>query len=325
MNDMKIIASSAYVPDRVVTNQDLENLVDTSDEWIQKRTGIQERRIAVNQSATEMASQVAKELLADSKIDPDAVKLIICATMSADHSSPSTAAGVQAAIGATNAMCFDLAAACSGFVYSLSVASKILASHDQGYAIVIGVEKMSRIIDWQDRTTCVLFGDGAGGVLLEAGSDSFVLAEDLKADGSQGQAILAGGHNAPNPFNQLESASDFYMQMDGRAVYDFSTRTVPQQIADVLAGAGKAVDQIDYFVLHQANRRMLKVMARKLGISPDQLPVNLDKYGNTSAASVPILLNELVKEGKIGLDQDQTIVLSGFGGGLTWASMVIKI
>lgn len=338
VKSMKIIATASHLPEKVVTNFDLEKLVDTSDEWITKRTGIKQRHIATTETTSSMATKVAEDLIKQAQIDAEAIRLIIVATMSPDHTTPSTASVVQGSIGATNAVCFDLAAACSGFVYAMSVADKLAQFYQDGYVLVIGSEKMSRVLDWQDRSTCVLFGDGAGGLLIDvaaknADNGQLILAEDIRSDGSKCQAIVAGGNHEPNVFTpeagpeaaDSETKETHYMVMAGREVYDFATRTLPKHIAATLHKANITGDELDYLLLHQANSRILEVMARKLKLPGEKIPSNVAECANTSGASIPILLDGLVKANKIRLDGTQTICMSGFGGGLTWGTIVVKI
>lgn len=338
VKSMEIIATASHLPSKVVTNFDLEKIVDTSDEWIQKRTGIVQRRIATVENTRSMATKVAQKLITQANIDVNDIRLIIIATMSPDHTTPSTASEVQGDIGATNAVCFDIAAACSGFVYALSTAEKLARTYTDGHVLVIGSEKMSRIIDWQDRTTCVLFGDGAGGVLIDVAAtsdESFILSEDLRSDGTKGQAIVAGGFPESYVFaSKTEEAlqddddnisNKYYMTMAGREVYDFATRTLPKHIQSTLGKAEMTVQALDYVLLHQANSRILDVIAKKLKIDRNKVPSNVAEVANTSAASIPILLDEMVANGEIQLNGSQKISISGFGGGLTWGTIIMKI
>ena len=237
---------------------------------------------------------------------------------------PSTAARVQAKIGASRAFVFDLTAACSGFVFALATAEKFIRSGQYKRGIVIGSETLSKVIDWEDRTTAVLFGDGAGGVLLEASEQQTFLAESLFSDGSRGEVLQSSSVGLSSPYSDKEEDKK-YLSMDGRAVFDFAIRDVAKSIKNVLAAAPVPVEEIDYFLLHQANDRILDKMAKKIGVDREKLPANMMEYGNTSAASIPILLSECVDQGLIKLDGSQTILLSGFGGGLTWGSLLVTI
>lgn len=321
----KLISTGSYVPEKTISNEQLEAFLDTSDEWIKSRTGIEKRHISETENTSDLCAEAAKVILANAGIGAEKVDFIIVATMTPDYLSPSTASLVQEKIGAQTVMAFDINAACSGFVYALSVADKLMQSGSFQYGLVLGGEVMSKIIDWTDRSTAVLFGDGAGGVLLgQAEGDSFVLGEDIHADGSRGQALTAGALNVSNAWNQQEQVSS-PLQMEGRAIFDFALRSVPQSINAVLEKTETPVDDIECIVAHQANKRILKAIAKKLHVSADLFASNIESYGNTSAASIPILLHDLVSANKLVLGSKQEIIITGFGGGLTWASMQIQL
>lgn len=321
---MKIVETAAYLPPRQVTNDELASMVESSDEWIRQRTGIASRHICVEETTSSMAIAVARALLKKAHIAATEVQLIIVCTTTAEGSMPSVACQVQGEIGTSKAVAFDINAACSGFIYGLSTCEKMFQHLPKGYALIIGSEQMSRILDWQDRSTCVLFGDGAGGVLVENHtSESFILGEKLAADGQQANALTAQTENL-SPF-QKSAQTKMGVQMDGRLVYTFATKQVPKQIKTVMQYTALAVDQIDYFLLHQANKRMIKVIQKRLGASNEQVPINLTMTGNTSAASIPILLDEMVVNKQVTLSQEQILCLSGFGGGLTWGTLIIRI
>lgn len=313
-----------YVPQQVVTNDDLAKIMDTSDDWITSRTGIRERRISQNQQTSDLATEVAKQLLLKSRLEAQELDFILVATITPDSMMPSTAARVQANIGASRAFAFDITAACSGFVFALSTAEKLIRSGVYKRGLVIGAEVLSKVIDWQDRRTAVLFGDGAGGVLLEASEVKHFLLEELHTDGSRGQALTSSYQGLGSPFS-TEDHSHLGLKMDGRAVFDFAIRDVVASIKTSLANAGVSADEIDYFLLHQANDRMLDKMARKLGVDREKLPANMMQYGNTSAASIPILLSECIEEERISIGSGQKLVLAGFGGGLTWGVLLLTI
>ena len=320
----KISQVAHYVPDQIVTNEDLAQVMDTSDEWISSRTGIKERRISKTESTGDLATEVAKQLLEKSGISAEELDFIILATMTPDTMMPSTAARVQARIGARKAFAFDLTAACSGFTFALSTAEKFISSGRFGKGLVIGSETMSKTLDWTDRSTAVLFGDGAGGVLLEASDKQHFLAESLNSDGSRSECLTFGQTGLTSPFSNQEK-SDAFLRMDGRAVFDFAIRDVAKSIKNTIEESPLSAEELDYLLLHQANIRILDKMARKIGVDRDKLPGNMTKYGNTSAASIPILLSECVEEGLILLDGSQNILLSGFGGGLTWGTLIVTI
>lgn len=320
----KISQVAHYLPEKIVTNDDLAQLLDTNDDWIRSRTGIGERHIAVDETTSDVASQVAKELLAKAQLKATELDFLIVATITPDSSMPSTAALVQAKIGADKAFAYDLVAACSGFVYALSTAEKLIASGLYQKGIVIGAETLSNIIDWSDRSTAVLFGDGAGGVLLEASERPCFLAEILRTDGSRSASLTAGIDRKATPFSNC-SLYQPSIQMEGRSIFEFATRDVTATVAELLEQQKMKSEQIDYFLLHQANIRILEKMARKLGVDRKKFPSNMDKYGNTSAASLPILLSECVEDGLIRLDGSQTLVMAGFGGGLTWGTLLLQL
>ncbi|WP_414840171.1 beta-ketoacyl-ACP synthase III [Carnobacterium sp. TMP28] len=323
----KIINTGSYVPKKIVSNKDLETIMDTSDEWIKTRTGIENRRISETENTSVLCGKAALDILGKSTITADKVDLIIVATMSPDYLSPSTACLVQDYIGASKSMAFDVSAACSGFIYALSVAEKMLSSGKFHYALVLGGEVMSKIVDWDDRGTAVLFGDGAGGVLLEStSSQGSFIAEDIHSDGSRGLALTTGALPVSNPYSQNEKkSSDIHLKMEGRAIFDFAIRSVPNSIKAVVETAGIDLSDIERIVPHQANSRIIQAIAKKLKRPFEQFALNISDYGNTSAASIPILLDELVSSGDLVLGTGKKIILTGFGGGLTWGSILIRI
>lgn len=324
MKYAKISQVAHYAPNQIVTNDDLAKIMDTSDEWISSRTGIKKRHISYDESTSDLATKVAKCLLDKADLSADEIDFIIVATITPDSLMPSTAARVQANIGAVNAFAYDLAAACSGFIFALATAEKLISSGAYQKGLVIGSETLSKVVDWSDRGTAVLFGDGAGGVLLESTSSRHFLAESQKTDGSRGDNLTSCLIGLSSPF--AERAEDKkYLTMDGRAIFDFAIRDVAQSINETIEASPLDVDEIDYFLFHQANERILNKMAKKIGVSRDKIPANMMEYGNTSAASVPILLSECVEQGLVKLDGSQKILLSGFGGGLTWGTLIVTI
>ena len=320
----KISQVAHYLPEKIVTNDDLAQIMDTTDDWVRSRTGIGQRHVVTDQTTSDLATAVAQDLLEKAQIGAEEIDFIILATMTPDSVMPSTAALVQAKIGATKAFAYDLVAACSGFVYALSTAEKLIASGRYQKGMVIGAGTLSRVVDWSDRSTAVLFGDGAGGVLLEACVQPSFLGEILRTDGSRGASLTAGIDQKCTPFSDA-TCSQPYIQMEGRAIFEFATRDVTGTIAELLSQQGLLADRIDFYLLHQANSRILDKMARKMGVASEKFPANMDKYGNTSAASLPILLSECVADGRIKLDGSQTVVLAGFGGGLTWGTLLLKL
>ncbi|MBM7617731.1 3-oxoacyl-[acyl-carrier-protein] synthase-3 [Weissella uvarum] len=323
MEKFSIMATAAAVPDKVVTNDDLAEIMDTSDEWISSRTGIRQRHITTEQSTTDLATAVAEQLLQKAAIEPAKIDFIIVATMSPDNLAPTVAAQVQSRIQADHAFAFDINVACTGFVSALSLASKLLSSHYQ-HGIVIGAETLSRLVDWEERSTAVLFGDGAGGVLMSESDEQIgLLSESLHSYGEQGSALTAGQISAQTRWNPAGEQTDLPFKMDGRAVYQFATRRVPQVINEAIDAAGVSLDDVDYFVLHQANARIVKSIANHLDQPITKFPMDVASYGNTSAASIPILLAELVEQGQ--LHAGQKIMLAGFGAGLSTGATLIQI
>lgn len=320
----KISQVAHYVPDQVVSNDDLAEIMDTSDEWISSRTGILRRRISRDETTSDLATVVAQRLLAKANLDAEEIDFIVVATITPDSLMPSTAARVQANIGASRAFAFDLTAACSGFVFALATAEKYISSGMYRRGIVIGSETLSKVLDWSDRSTSVLFGDGAGGVLLEASDQKSFLSENLFTDGSRGSSLESCYLGLSSPYSE-EVTDRRYLTMDGRAVFDFAIRDVTKSIQKIIADASMEAEEIDYFLLHQANDRMLDKMSKKLGVSREKIPANMMEYGNTSAASIPILLSECVENHRIKMDGSQKILLTGFGGGLTWGTLLVTI
>ena len=322
----KILAAAHAVPENRVSNDDLSKLMETSDEWIYSRTGIKNRHISTGQNTSDLALEVAQKLLQKSGKKAEELDFIIVATITPDSTMPSTAARVQGALGASKAFAYDLLAACSGFVFALSTADKLIASGAYKTGLVIGAEVLSKVIDWSDRRTAVLFGDGAGGVLLEAASaQPMVLAENLQTDGSRGEKLTSCQLDLQTPFAENEQPAAAYLQMEGRAIFDFAVRDVRKEIAETIEKSGLSAEQIDAFLLHQANSRIFDSMAKKLALPREKFLQNMQEYGNTSAASIPILLSEQLESGYLKLGSGQIVSLTGFGGGLTWGTLIIRL
>ena len=319
----KIKYTGAYVPENIVTNADLEKLVETDDEWIRSRTGIERRHISMGDNTSDLASKTAWEIIKKGGIDPTDIDLIIVATVSPDCMSPSTACTVQAAIGAVNAVAFDIGAACSGFVFALSTADKFIKSGTYKNALIIASEVLSKHINWSDRSTCVLFGDGAAGAYIERSETPGIIAEDIGCDGTKGKSLGGARNTAANVFNGLEKFDDPYIYMDGKVIFDFATRQVPKSVNKLLEKANLMPEDIKYVLPHQANERIVKVISRKVKIPMEKFYLNIAEYGNTSAASIPIALNEMYEKGI--LSEGDKLLITGFGGGLTWCSMVVEI
>lgn len=318
----KIIGTGSYLPEKVITNDYLSTIVDTSDEWIKSRTGIKQRHVVSGEETSAfMAAKAGERALADAGYKPEDIDLIIVATCTADTLVPSTACDIQGRLGAVNAACFDMNCACSGFVYALSTADSFFQTGTFRNALIVGVESLSRIVNWKDRSTCVLFADGAGAAVVEAASEG-LMTMDLGSDGSKSSALYVKNRENNNPFDPGEKPMD-YLYMDGAAVFKFAVRVVPKSIERCLEKAGLSVDDIDYFILHQSNIRINQDIAKKLNVPIEKFPSNIDRCGNTSGASIPILLDESRKNGL--LKAGDVVVLSGFGAGLTWASAVVKL
>lgn len=314
------------IPSHVVTNADLARMVDTSDEWIVTRTGIQRRHVVATPKETtaSLAIAAARDALDHHGIDAAALDLIIVATATPDYCLPATACLVQDALGADRAGAFDLSAGCTGFMYALTMATQAIASGAHQLVLVIGAETLSRIVDWTQRDTCVLFGDGAGAVVLR-GSDEpgGVLSTLLRSDGSGGDLLMvpAGGSHQP-PTRETVEARLHYVRMNGRAVFKFATRVMGKAAAEVVRQAGLTMADVDLLIPHQANLRIIESAAHQLGLPMDKVFVNIEGYGNTSAASIPIALCEAIEAGRI--QPGNRIVLVGFGAGLTWAAAAVQ-
>lgn len=324
-----IVGWGSYLPERVLTNNEIAKIVDTTDEWIYTRTGIGERHIAnEKESTSKMAFEAAARALEVADIPPAQIDLIVVATSTPEYAFPSVACQVQDALGARKAGAFDLSAACSGFVYALSMASQAIASGSIQTAVVIGAETMSRVLDWQDRGTCILFGDGAGAVVLKASDlPGGVLASVLRSDGSGGDllSLPVTYHNPVPPMGSHFSANGHksnILEMNGRQVFRFATTVLSDSVEEVLAKANLKIRDVRLIIPHQANSRIIETSAKKLKVPLELFYLNLDRMGNTSAASIPIALCEAVQYGR--LRPDDHVVFTGFGGGLTWASAVIK-
>ena len=313
------------VPKRVLTNDEIAERLDTSDEWIQERTGIAERRIAdPEQSTATLATEATLRALDVAGLKPAEVGLIIVATSFPEHIFPSTASLVQDQIGATQAGAFDLSAACTGFIYALNMAANAIRVGDLDSAVVVGSETLSRIVDWEDRNTCVLFGDGAGAFILQASEEpGGVLSTVLRSDGSGGDllSLPAGGSKLPTSAETVQ-ARQHYVRMNGREVFRFATRVMAQATHKAVEGAQLQLDDIDLIIPHQANKRIIESAARSLKLPLDRFVLNLDRYGNTSTASIPIATCEAVYEAR--LNPGDQVVLVSFGAGLTWGAMTLQ-
>ncbi|HEY5973454.1 MAG TPA: beta-ketoacyl-ACP synthase III [Geobacteraceae bacterium] len=321
----RITGTGSAVPDKVLTNFDLEKLVDTTDEWITTRTGIKERRIAVDGEYTStFASRAAENALAMAGVSAAEIDMVIVATITPDFPFPSTACIVQNNLNALNAAAFDISAACSGFVYGLATVDKFIRCGAVKKALVVGAEVLSRIIDWTDRNTCLLFGDGAGAVVVEAhDGEAGILDSLIKSDGSYWELLYQPGVGNRNPATQktLDDRLNF-LQMQGNEVFKLAVRAMEDAAVQVLADNGLAPADIDIFIPHQANRRIIDAIGKRLHLPEDKVFVNLDRYGNTSAASIPLALDEANRTGRIA--PGNLVLFDAFGGGLTWGALPVR-
>ncbi|GFP74905.1 beta-ketoacyl-ACP synthase III [Clostridium fungisolvens] len=320
----KIISTGSYAPNNIVTNDDLSKIVETDDQWISSRTGIRERRISLGENTSALAAKAGLDAINNAGLTPMDIDLLIVATTTPDMFTPSTACIVQDIIGAKKAYAFDVSAACSGFIYALSVADKIMRAGEEVNALVIGAETLSRIVNWNDRGTCVLFGDGAGAVVLKKSEEKGIISSVLGSDGTLGRSSLTSGEFVPkNPYIENDNKEDdIYINMDGKEIFRFAVNKIPQAVNEVLAKAETSLDEVKLIFPHQANLRIVDAAAKKLDLPKEKFYVNLNKYGNTSAASIPLALDEANKNGL--LQQGDKLVLVGFGGGLTWGSVFLQ-
>lgn len=340
-----IKGTGAYVPQYMLENQDLEKLVETSDEWIQERTGIQRRHIAKEDTAVSMAVKAAAEALKQAKLTSEQIDMILVSTMSPEKVMPCTACQVQEKIGASHAVCFDLNAACSGFIMAYATACAYIEAGIFQNILVIGSECLSHVTDWSDRGTCILFGDGAGAAVVTADREQQPTIPVLCSDGAKGEALTLNSGQKQNPhfdasikennisqkethYERDESIQDKnnkqesrYIQMDGQAIFKFAARKVPEAIEEVLQRNRLRKGDIKYYVLHQANKRIVEAVAKRIGEPAYKFPMNMQEYGNTSSASIPILLREMQEKNM--LHPGDRLVLAGFGGGLTWGAVII--
>jgi len=316
MTFARIAGTGSYLPERILTNKELEVMVDTTDEWIVTRTGIKERHIAAdNEFTSDLALHAARHAIEAAGINANEIDLIIVATTTPDRIFPSTACLLQDKLGISNCPAFDIQAVCSGFIYALATANSFIKTGAAKCALVIGAETMSRITDWTDRTNCILWGDGAGAVILKSDADTGILSTHLHADGS-----YHGMLNVPSGISQREGSKTIYME--GNPVFKVAVNTLDAIVDETLAANNLEKSDIDWLVPHQANIRILSSTAKKLGMAMDKVVVTVDVHGNTSAASVPLALDVAVRDGRI--KRGETILMEAFGGGFTWGSVLLK-
>ena len=321
---IKICGTGSYLPKHRVTNDDLSKIMDTSDEWIQTRTGITARHLVMEETTTMMSAEAARLAMEQANVSAEDIDLIIAATISQDYIIPTLSCEVQRELGAKNAVAFDIGAACSGFLFALTTAYSYLRSGQYQTALILGAETLSKMMDWEDRSTCVLFGDGAGAAIVRNMPDEEGIGiESLVqgSDGAKGMVLACKGRPVKNPYVETKEERMSYVTMDGQEVYKFAVRTVPKAIKEAVEKAEVTLDDIDYFVLHQANIRIIESVAKHLHQPIEKFPTNLQECGNISAASVPILLDDINRKGL--LKKGNRIVLAGFGAGLTWGAAVL--
>lgn len=322
MKTSRVIGTGSYVPEQIVTNDDLAKIVDTNDEWIVTRTGIHERRVAadVKTGTSYMAAEAARRALADAGVAAEELDIILLGTSSPDNCFPNGACEVQGAIGAHRAAAFDISAACSGFLFALSTMQAFMQAGIYKTGLVIGADCLSKLTDWTDRGTCVLFGDGAGAAVVRA-EETGLRHMVMGSDGTKG-SVLSCVSRTGGSFLNGKTPEIGYMYMDGQEVFRFAVKKVPECVRQILDETGTDIEDIKYFVLHQANYRIFESVAKRLKQPLEKFPMNIDRYGNTSGASVPLMLDELNREGK--LNRGDKIILAGFGGGLTWGAALLE-
>lgn len=321
-----ITGTGSFVPEKLLSNEDLAEMVDTSDEWITTRTGIKVRHIAAdNQTTVTLAVEAAKKALAQAKLDPQDIEVIMVATITPEMVFPSTACFVQQALGAVNAFAFDLGAACSGVVYSLAIVQQFIESGRYKNALVVGAETLSKITNYADRTSCILFGDGAGAILVERSEHGSggIIYSNMASDGRVWKALNCQAYGSRYPADkQLDDPKKIYMEIQGREVYQQAVRRIVEMVTDCLQHCNLTVDDIGMVVSHQMNSRIIESAAKRLNLPLEKAFINIDRYGNTSAASIPIALDECIREGRI--KPGDKVILVAFGAGLTWGANIIQ-
>lgn len=324
MSNIKIAGIGAYLPSLVVTNDKISEFVETNNEWIIERTGIRERRISEGEDTSDIALEASKVALERANLKAEDIDLIIVATVSPDAFIPSVACIIQSKLKAGKAACFDINVACSGFLYGLEIAKSMMKSMNYKNALVVGAEVLSKVMDWSDRSTCILFGDGGGAAVLkqEEGSSQGIIKSYLRADGAKGEALTIGGADFKTPFTKEEKLKERIIKMNGREVFKFATTVIVEAVNEILKDTDVSLDEIKYIVPHQANYRIIKSAAGKLGLEEEKFYLNLDRVGNTSAGSVPIVLNEMYEKNLI--NKGDKFILVAFGGGLTYAATLVE-
>ncbi len=325
MNKVSILGAGCYVPEAIVTNDDLSKLVETSDEWITTRTGIKERHLSSGEATYEMGARAARSAIENAGLKPEDIDMIICATITPDEFMPATACRIQSELGAKNAVAFDISAACSGLVFGATIASQFVKTGMYKNICVVGAETLSKVTNWEDRRTCVLFGDGAGAMVIGEGNGSFeIVAESMISNGDKGDILTLEAVPFGNMLkSRPQDMPDFYMYMDGQEVFKFAVKVITDQVKKVVENGKLKLEDIDHIVPHQANVRIIETAAKMLKIDVDKFFVNLHKYGNTSSASVGIAMSELLESGK--LKKGDNLVMTGFGGGMSAGAILVTI
>jgi 3-oxoacyl-[acyl-carrier-protein] synthase-3 len=317
----KILGTGSYIPEKILTNEDLKRYVDTTDEWITSRTGIKERHIVTNESTLDLAYNASLRAIEDSGIEKHHIDLLIVATVTSDYAFPGVANLLQAKLGLENIMAFDINAACSGFIYTMQIADKMIKSGAYKTALIVGAETLSRLTDWRDRNTCVLFGDGAGAMVIAKSTKNKIKDIITASSGDTEMLLSCKNPDLKDPEVNAISVQD-HIHMNGTEVFKFASRAMPKTVKQLLKRNNVTIEEINYIVAHQANLRIIDKSARELEMDIAKMYINIDKYGNTSAASVPIAIDEAIKNGI--LKRDDLFITVAFGGGLTWAGALIE-
>ncbi|MDU7069243.1 MAG: beta-ketoacyl-ACP synthase III [Clostridium perfringens] len=324
MKNAKMIGFGLYTPKNLVENERLQEFLETSDEWIRTRTGIERRYISLDENTSDLAVEASKKALSQARLSAEEIDLIIVATVTPDNFTPSTACIVQDKLGAKNAWAFDINAACTGFIYALKLGRSLIRSGEANNALIIGAETLSKALNWEDRGSCVLFGDGAGAtVLTSTEEDCGIKCVNVKSDGSKGDYLVIQGLPLNSPFKDGREVSKNYINMNGREIFKFATKVMEESIVEILEKENIKIEDIAAIIPHQANLRIIDYVVKRLGIPREKFITNLQNYGNTSGASIPIALCESIDEGN--LKKGDNIIMVGFGGGLTWGAALIKL
>lgn len=324
MKNAKMIGFGLYTPKNLVENEKLQEFLETSDEWIRTRTGIERRYISLDENTSDLAVEASKKALSQAGLSPEDIDLIIVATVTPDNFTPSTACIVQDKLGAKNAWAFDINAACTGFIYALKLGRSLIRSGEANNALIIGAETLSKALNWEDRGSCVLFGDGAGATVLTSTEEDYgIKCVNVKSDGSKGDSLVIQGLPLNSPFKDGKEVSENYINMNGREIFKFATKVMEESIVEILEKENIKIEDIAAIIPHQANLRIIDYVVKRLGIPREKFITNLQNYGNTSGASIPIALCESIDEGN--LKKGDNIIMVGFGGGLTWGAALIKL